>query len=44
MKARSAVVVLGLLAGLLAGCEGAITGTEIARVALQPAASGERGA
>jgi hypothetical protein len=44
MQARSAVAVLGLLAGLLAGCEGVTTGTEIARIALQPAAGGERGA
>ena len=35
---------LAMVAGLLVGCEGAITGTEVARVALQPAASGERGA
>ena len=38
------VALLGMVAGLLVGCEGAITGTEVARVALQPAASGERGA
>ena len=44
MRTWRTAVLLGVLAGVLAGCEGAITGTEVARVALQPAASGERGA
>lgn len=52
MRALSALVApvamvalagLAVLLGALAGCEGITTGTEIARVALQPAASGERG-
>lgn len=50
MKERFAIAVaalLGLVAGTLAGCEGVTTGTEVARVALQPAVNageGERGA
>ena len=47
MKARNAfaaVALWGLVVGRLGGGEGVTTGTEVARVALQPVASGERGA
>ncbi len=37
MRAWRGVAVLGVVAGLLAGCEGTITGTEVTNVALQPA-------
>ncbi len=35
---------VGALVALLAGCEGVTTGSEVAKVALQPAEGGERGA
>jgi hypothetical protein len=42
MRALTGIAVLGMVAGLLAGCEGTVTGTEVVRMELQPAA--ERGA
>lgn len=44
MRGWRAGAILAAVASLLAGCEGAITGTEVARVTLQPAENGERGA
>ena len=47
MLVRQSLAILGTLAVLaasLTGCEGVTTGSEVAKVALQPAEGGERGA
>lgn len=45
LRAAARLLLLtGMLAGALAGCEGVVTGAEIARVPLQPAEGGAAGA
>lgn len=44
MRAGRVLAILFLLAGLLSGCEGVVSGTEVARIPLQPAEGGPAGA
>ncbi len=44
MRAWRVLAILFLLAGFLSGCEGVATGTEVARIPLQPAEGGPAGA
>ncbi len=44
MRAWRWIAAASLLAGMLAGCEGVVSGTEVARVPLQAAADGAAGA